>query len=490
MVTALKQSAAQVRPVQLTIRRFERRAFLVALVVTDIAALAVASAAAYYLRFLLNLDLFEAVSSNPQYYTFLVALIIPFWLLLFSQVQLYNLNMLLGGTTEYARIFNACTTAIMALIGVSFFGHVILARGWIILFWVMSTSCVGLTRFGMRRLAYLARRNGYLRRTTLIVGADAEGQAIANQLRTAQTCGADVLGFLDDKRPAGQRVDGLPVIGPVSLLPAVIEREKVETVLLSITALARSQLLEIYTMLGARNDVELRLSPGLFEIVTTGAQVKEWGYVPLVSINKLRLSDVESAIKTVLDVMVAALGLLALAPLLLVIAIAVKRDSPGPVFYRRRVIGREGREFHAFKFRTMYVNGDDLLADRPDLQKELRETQKLKSDPRVTRIGRWLRKCSLDELPQLFNVLLGQMSLVGPRMISPAEAAKYGRMKMNLLTVKPGITGIWQISGRSDISYEERIRLDMHYIRNYSLWLDLLILLRTVPAVLSGRGAY
>ncbi len=169
----------------------------------------------------------------------------------------------------------------------------------------------------------------------------------------------------------------------------------------------------------------------------------------------------------------------------------VKLDSPGPVFYRRQVLGVGGRTFGAFKFRTMYVNGNEILEQYPELKAELARTQKLKNDPRITRAGKFLRRTSLDELPQLLNVLLGQMSLVGPRMISPGEHDLYGRMKLNLLTVKPGLTGMWQVSGRSDLSYEERVRLDMYYIRNYSIWTDIQILFfQTLPAVTKGRGAY
>jgi lipopolysaccharide/colanic/teichoic acid biosynthesis glycosyltransferase len=175
---------------------------------------------------------------------------------------------------------------------------------------------------------------------------------------------------------------------------------------------------------------------------------------------------------------------------LLVLAILVKSDSPGPVFHRRRVIGRGGQPFDAFKFRTMYVNGDAILSQYPELRQELKRNHKLKNDPRVTRIGSFLRRSSLDEVPQLFNILLGQMSLVGPRMITMEEMDQYGKWRWNLLTVKPGITGLWQISGRSDVSYEERVRLDMYYIRNYTLWLDILILWRTIPAVLRRQGAY
>lgn len=206
--------------------------------------------------------------------------------------------------------------------------------------------------------------------------------------------------------------------------------------------------------------------------------------------NKARLALWENTVKTIVDYAVAATLLVLLAPLLLALALLVKRDSPGPILHRRRVVGRGGQVFDAFKFRTMYVNGDEILAKHPDLQTELHTQHKLKSDPRITRLGATLRRTSLDELPQLFNILLGQMSLVGPRMITMEETALYGKWRLNLLTVKPGITGLWQISGRSDISYAQRVRLDMYYIRNYSIWLDLFILWRTIPVVLRGHGAY
>jgi len=196
------------------------------------------------------------------------------------------------------------------------------------------------------------------------------------------------------------------------------------------------------------------------------------------------------AIKDVLDYILAAVGLALISPLLLILALIVRLDSPGPILYRRRVLGRGGSEFDAFKFRTMFVNGDEILAAYPDLQARLQQDGKLKDDPRVTRSGRWMRRFSLDELPQLFNVLRGQMSLVGPRMISPPELARYGEYAQERLTVKPGLTGLWQVSGRAETAYQDRVRLDIQYIRTWSLWLDLKLLLLTIPAVLKGRGAY
>ena len=165
-------------------------------------------------------------------------------------------------------------------------------------------------------------------------------------------------------------------------------------------------------------------------------------------------------------------------------------DSPGSIIHRRRVMGMHGVEFNAFKFRTMHENGDEILEAFPELHEELEKNFKLKEDPRVTKMGQFLRKTSLDELPQLINVLRREMSLVGPRIITPAEVEKYEKWDINLMTVRPGITGLWQVSGRSDVTYEERVRLDMHYIRNWTIWLDIQLLFQTIPAVLRRRGAY
>ncbi|MCA9942139.1 MAG: sugar transferase [Anaerolineales bacterium] len=196
------------------------------------------------------------------------------------------------------------------------------------------------------------------------------------------------------------------------------------------------------------------------------------------------------AMKLALDYALALPGLLLIAPLFIFLALLVKLDSPGPVFHRRRVLGKDGRVFEAFKFRTMYVNGDEILARYPKLRRELNKNYKLKCDPRVTRVGTFLRKFSLDELPQLLNVLARDMSLIGPRIIAPEEISKYGQYGKTLVRVMPGLTGLWQVSGRSNTTYDERVALDMQYIATWSVWLDIKILLRTIPAVMKGDGAY
>lgn len=197
------------------------------------------------------------------------------------------------------------------------------------------------------------------------------------------------------------------------------------------------------------------------------AVIKDWGERPLA----------------------AALFILAL-PLLALVALLVWTTSPGPILHRRRVVGQSGGTFDALKFRTMVADADAVLARDPQLRKTFEINHKLEQDPRITPVGRWLRKSSLDELPQLLNVVRGDMWLIGPRMISPAELEKYGRHQRKLLSVKPGLTGLWQVSGRQDVSYERRVELDMQYIDNWSFFTDVRILLKTVRVVLSMRGAH
>src|SRR5579884_2046866 len=193
--------------------------------------------------------------------------------------------------------------------------------------------------------------------------------------------------------------------------------------------------------------------------------------------------------KRVCDIVLSLIGIIVLMPVLLLIAVCIKLDDRGSVLHFREIIGYQGRRFYALKFRTMIPDADTYLAKHPELMRKFQQNMKLERDPRITRVGRFLRKTSLDELPQLFNVLIGQMSLVGPRMIHPSELPRYGQWAQKRLTVKPGITGLWQISGRQHISYTERVLLDMRYIDHRSLWLDLAILFKTFKVFVIHTGA-
>lgn len=489
--------SAQILPKIWVTQSTWKRAYQLVLLGSDALMLLLAFALAYWVRFYGGIPVFEEVIPSIDHYLRLVAILIPVWLLFFAMLRLYDFQILLSGTIEYSRALNSCTSGMMLVVALSFMEPTfVIARGWLVLAWVLSSLLVCGNRWFLRRIAQALRQHGWFVTPALIVGTNAEAISLANQLRASLYSGLIVLGFVDegveaepDNRP--RSLLGLPVLGTLNNLADIVTQRHVEEIIIATTALSREQLQDTTLQLAATPNVKMSLSSGLYEIFTTGMSVTTRNAVPLMTLNRMRLDPVEMMLKTVLDYVVVLLGSLVLLPFIAAIALLIKLDSRGPVFYRRRVLGVGGKEFGAFKFRTMVINGDEILAQNPALLAELQATHKLKVDPRITRVGHWLRRTSLDELPQFINVLLGQMSLVGPRMISPVEAEMYGRMKYNLLTVKPGLTGLWQVSGRSDLSYDERVRLDMHYIRNYSIWLDLQILFfQTLPAVFRGRGAY
>lgn len=468
------------------------RVLIVCLVVLDSLLVGAALRVAYWVRFDLSLPFFKLqVVPSLQRYQLLVLVSIPVFLLLVGVLGGYQRRNLLGGVREYALLFNASTVWVLAMILAGFFGTFLVARGWLVLAWGLAFLFAAVGRFGMRRIIYAFRRLGWFLSPAIIVGAGPESRALAEQLLSWTTSGLRLLGFVDDRVPEGTPVLGqLRVLSGLEGLDGLIERHGVEELILATSEMTRDQIVSTFKRYGVADQVNLRMSSGVFEIITTGLQVRELGTVPLVGVNKMRLTGVERFGKLALDYAFTVPGLILLSPLLAAIAVAIRLDSPGPIIHRRRVMGARGRQFDAFKFRTMRVDGDAILQARPDLQRELQLNQKLKDDPRVTRVGQILRRMSLDELPQLFNVLRREMSLVGPRMITPDEISKYNQWDLNLLTVQPGITGLWQVSGRSDVSYDERVRLDMYYIRNWTFWFDLQLLIRTIPAVLLGRGAY
>jgi exopolysaccharide biosynthesis polyprenyl glycosylphosphotransferase len=479
-----------VAPTRRVARRSEQRLLVAGLLLTDASVIALSFALSYIVRFWLKLPFFDSGSVRPEFYAFVVVMLAPAYLALFHIYGLYDRTNLLGGTTEYARVFNAVTTGVLLVIFINFIQpDFVVARAWLLLAWtLMVTLGIG-NRFLMRRMVYWQRQNGRFVDRTLVVGANPEGLAVAEQLSLSHASGAKIVGFIDDYLPVGfEPLSGMPVLGSSTAFSALVDSESIDTVVIANTAITRERLLGIYGALETLQEVEVRMASGLFELLTTSVRVREEGCVPLVVLNKTRITGVHLLCKTLLDLTLAAAALIVLMPVFVVLALMIRRDSPGPVFYRRRVVGQGKVEFDAFKFRTMRIEGNRLLT--PEQQQELEEQGKLKDDPRVTKVGALLRRYSLDELPQLFNVLRGEMSLIGPRMITMPELVKFGKWQHNLATVKPGLTGLWQVSGRSDLSYEERVRLDMHYIRNHSIWLDLQILFQTIPALLTGRGAY
>jgi exopolysaccharide biosynthesis polyprenyl glycosylphosphotransferase len=289
----------------------------------------------------------------------------------------------------------------------------------------------------------------------------------------------------------------VPVVAGLDGLPEAIRETGANEVIITDTTLSGDMLFEVMMRVGRRRGVEFRVAPSLFNCLPRKTEVDQIGVLPVITLFREPLGQGARLVKRVFDVLAAAAALVLLSPLWVVMAVLIKLDSKGPVLYRQERVGMDGRIFLFLKFRTMRTGADDrehreyqrrYIEGRPEtnLGDSLRPVYKLHDDPRVTRTGRWLRRTSLDELPQLLNVLRGDMSLVGPRPPIPYEVEAYALWHRKRLDMKPGMTGLWQVSGRNRLSFDEMVRLDLFYIENWSLWLDLKIVLRTLPVLLRG----
>jgi exopolysaccharide biosynthesis polyprenyl glycosylphosphotransferase len=479
-------------PKRLTFKWLEWRVLILVLILSDLILYNLAFRVAYWVRYESNWPITKYWIQPAIDYSELSLLTIPVLLAIFAMIGLYRRSNLLGGTREYSMVFTATTIAMFVNICVGFLfpDDLILARGWVILTWLFSFISISTGRFLIRRVVYRLRLTGLFQNSALIVGSNTEASLVANQLLNTKSGGLKVIGFIRCGNCTSEIQENISCLGHLEDLHDVIRKHRTSVIILISSALSRDQVLEIFRKYGTSKDIDLRMSTGLYEIITTGLQVKEDGMVPLVAINNVRLTGSDQVLKYILDYCIAIPIAIVLIPFFLIIAILIKLDSSGPVFYLRRVMGVNGKQFDAYKFRTMCTNGDQILTTHPELMEEYKNSFKIKDDPRVTRLGKFLRKTSIDELPQIFNVLKNEMSLVGPRMICPEELEKYNQWDINLLTVKPGLTGLWQVRGRSDVSYEERVRFDMFYIRNWTIWMDLQIILQTIPSVIFRRGAY
>ena len=373
----------------------------------------------------------------------------------------------------------------------------------VVTFWTLAVALV----FVSRAIARLCvRRSDSYQQNTIIVGCGRVAQLIASKILRHKEYGINLLGFLDST-PSSRRGDlgDLIVLGGIEQLQQVVDELGVDRVIVAYVGQgpAQEDLVGDLRMLRS-NDVQIDVAPRFFDLVGPGAGFHAIEGFPLVGLPPARLPSSSLILKRGLDVVVSAVALLVLVPLFVYVAIRIKLDSPGPVFYRHERLGRSWRPISVFKFRTMrlaFSRGERYggeaaekafaaLMAEPQRRREFEGNQKLRDDPRVTRFGAFLRKTSIDELPQLINVLTGELSLVGPRPITREEIERYGAAIEELLNVKPGLTGYWQINGRSTADYADRVRLDLAYVGDWSMGLDLVILGKTVRILTERRGAY
>ena len=360
------------------------------------------------------------------------------------------------------------------------------------LFWGLAVVLVTTGRASARAVS---RRSVLYLQNTVIVGAGDVGQLIAKKLLQHPEYGINLVGFVD-AQPKERREDleHLALLGPPERLASVVRLFDVERVIVAFSNETHQETLDLIRDLkGLDADVQIDIVPRLFELVAAGVGVHAVEGLPLISLPPARLSRSSKLLKRSMDLALSIVALVLLAPLLALIACSIKLDSPGPVFFRQVRMGRGGRTFRIVKFRSMYADAETRKAEVAYLNKHLADGDprmfKIREDPRVTRVGWWLRRFSADELPQLWNVLAGEMSLVGPRPLILSEHLHVQDWAERRLDLKPGITGLWQVLGRDDIPFAEMVRLDYLYVIGWSLWKDVRLVLGTVPVLLrSGRS--
>jgi exopolysaccharide biosynthesis polyprenyl glycosylphosphotransferase len=341
---------------------------------------------------------------------------------------------------------------------------------------------------GVRRWRWA---RGIGRERVLVVGGTGLGRQVMNGIVAQTFLGYSLAGYLEDREsPPGERRNmHFRRLGRVQDLEVLLQPHGIDQVIIALPFWEHHRLPEIVRSCRAAG-VEFRVVPDLFELSFDRVNVANLSGIPLIGLKELSLKGWNLVLKRASDLALVLLAAPVLLPLAGLIALAIKWDSPGPAIFKQRRVGKDGKLFTAYKFRTMVVDAEERKAELARLNESDGPSFKIRNDPRMTRVGRFLRRSSLDELPQLWNILRDEMSLVGPRPPLPEEVARYDDWHRRRLEVKPGLTGLWQVLGRSDTSFDEMVRLDIYYAENWSQGMDLRILLETIPAVLSGKGAY
>jgi Undecaprenyl-phosphate galactose phosphotransferase WbaP len=460
---------------------------ITALALGDALALAACAALAWWVKSLADPGL------DPWSYLRALPALLGGTLLIYASLGLYP-AVGWGAAEELRRVSYGTSLAILAGFSLTFLAKSgdVWSRQVFLVTWALALVAVPLARALVRRQCC---RMDWWGIPCAVLGAGSTGQQVVHLLRARPWLGLAPVAVLDDDPTRhGQQVGGLAISGPVLEQAATLaEARQVRHAILAMPGLPPERLGRLLDGLGdhLRHVFIAPALPGSPDVI---AEAREFANTLVLEVRQNLLRPEVRVLKRALDIVAVTGGLLLFGWLFAGLALAVKLTSPGPVFYGQKRIGRGGHEFMAWKFRSMVKDADAQLKTylevHPELREEWERDHKLKDDPRVTWIGRLLRRTSLDELPQLWNILRGDMSLVGPRPIVQDEVAKYGERFALFCKVRPGLSGLWQVSGRNDTTYAERVALDCYYVRNWSVWLDLVILARTVRVVLLGKGAY
>lgn len=409
-----------------------------------------------------------------------------------------NINQSYNRRTPFIKvvenIFYASMHAIIAIIIILYAAQIasFTSRLFIALFWVISFIFLGLFRFVIKKVFYGV---GFMQIPILIVGAGKTAEAFVKSVNNDVGMGYKIIGLLEDSKVEKGVLEKYPVFGGFEDIEIIVKETGVKHVIIAAPGLEQDKLTKlIYRVQTLVKNV--CVIPNLIGASVNNLEVESLfdAHLILIRLKNNLERPLNRLLKMLFDYVLTIIGTILVLPVLLLIAVWIYIDSPGAVIFKHKRIGKNGKEFYCYKFRSMCVDAEEklaeLLANDSEARAEWEKDFKLKNDPRITSSGAFLRKTSLDELPQIFNVLKGEMSLVGPRPIIQKELERYGTYVNDYLMVKPGITGMWQVSGRSDIDYEERVVLDSWYVRNWNIWLDIMLLWRTLKVVVKGKGAY
>jgi exopolysaccharide biosynthesis polyprenyl glycosylphosphotransferase len=433
---------------------------------------------------------FDGGGDPPSRYLVLSLSLPLIWLCMVKLAGGYDSRFIGVGTDEFRRVLNAGVTLTAAVAILSYATKTEIARGYVVIALPCLTVFDLMARFVLRKRLHRLRSLGSCMRRVVAVGHARVVADLATELRRETYHGLTVVAACVAGGDGDGEVDGIPVVGGLGNVARVVELYDADTVaVLACPEMSGVRLRELAWEL-EKTGTDLCVAPALMDVAGPRTTIRPVAGLPLLHVDHPEFTGAKQVIKGAFDKVLGSAALLLMAPVFIVVALAIRLADGGPALFRQTRVGRDGHAFTVYKFRTMVLNAEDSQAQLADNNEHDGVLFKIRNDPRITAVGGRLRRWSVDELPQLINVVRGDMSLVGPRPALPDEAARYGDYVRRRLVVKPGMTGLWQVNGRSDLSWNESVRLDLRYVENWSLILDLQILWKTCSAVLRGSGAY
>jgi exopolysaccharide biosynthesis polyprenyl glycosylphosphotransferase len=426
---------------------------------------------------------------SPRFVNYLVFFLVSsvIYMIFIYQSKIFRFRSQSGLADELFKMAKAFSFSILITIGVSFLlKYTDLSRIVIASYWLSAIVSSGIIR-SLKRLFYIRlAKEGILSKNVVIIGAGKFGKTLMEELSNYKYLGYHIVGFVDDNEK--DDFGHYKHLGPISEINNILKNNLVEEIIITIPS-ERELVNKLITDL-RKLDINIKIVPDLYNLVMSTVQIGNINALPVVTLVKTPMRGLGLAAKRCMDIIASSILIFIISPVYILTAIAIKLDSKGSIIYKQQRIGRNGKPFSMLKFRSMVTDADILLKQLENKNEVDGIAFKMKGDPRITKVGKFIRKYSIDELPQLFNVLIGNMSLVGPRPPLPYEVERYGDWEWRRLEVLPGITGLWQVSGRSDLSFQQWMSLDIYYIENWSIAFDIKILLKTIPVVLKGEGAY